>query len=235
MYGLNAFSIIIFAIFNVSAVQLCKCEEKTRLKLMRVLCVSLLGLNVFRYALSPILGNGIKVPVEFSAVAYFSVPVMLLTGRKGSWSWAAYSGLMAGFFYYMTMLVSGGKIYNDYPPYSIYISMFCHGSLYLCGLVTIGTQPCSSKDGYKLMLGLGFVAARAIVLRPLAYGTERLFIYELIDAAWIKQLLSQELWGVAIPIYYAVMLGLLLVTVRGFFSLSQSQYNRFSKQRQLAA
>ncbi len=235
MYGLNAFSIIVFAIVNVAAMQLCKCEDETRLKLMRALCMLLLGLNVFKYALSPILGNGIKIPVEFSALAYFSVPAILLSRRRGAWSWAAYSGLMAGFFYYMTMLVSGGRIYNDNPPYSIYISMFCHGSLYLCGFVTVGTQPCSPRDGYKLVLGMAFVALRAVVLRPLAYGSERLFIYELIDAAWVKRLFAQELWSVAVPVYYTVMLGLFAVTVCGFFSLSRSQYNRFSKQRQLVS
>lgn len=52
MYCLNAFLIVVFSLFNVAAVQLCKCEDKTRQGLVRALCIILLGLNLFRYALS---------------------------------------------------------------------------------------------------------------------------------------------------------------------------------------
>ena len=40
-------------------------------------------------------------PVEFSTVAYFAVPIILLMTKRRLHSWAAYSGLMAGFFYYI--------------------------------------------------------------------------------------------------------------------------------------
>ena len=83
-------------------------------------------------------------------------------------SWAAYSGLMAGFFYYMAMIAAGGMIYGQNPPLDIYISMFCHSSIYFCGFVTIGTEVCSAKDAPKLTLGVAWVAVRAALLRPIA-------------------------------------------------------------------
>lgn len=231
MYGLNAFAFILFVAVNVLAVQLCKCSVSTRTKLIRILCLTLLIFNLCRYTLSPLLGNGIKIPVEFSAVAYFAVPTILLTVKKRFQSWAAYSGLMAGFFYYMTMIAAGGSIYNTYPPYDIYIAMFCHGTLYLCGFVTIGTQRCSSKDGYKLFGGIAYVAANAIVFRPLVKGTGRLFIYELMDGVYVKQLLPQNIWYLALPGYYIVLACLVLLTIRGFFRLNSSMYKKYSTSR----
>lgn len=216
MYGLNAFAFIVFAAVNVLAVQLCKCTDRTRTKVIRILCLALLSFNIGCYSLSPLFGNGVKIPVEFSTVAYFTVPTILLTARKKLQSWAAYSGLMAGFFYYMTMIVSGGSIYNTYPHYDIYLSMFCHGMLYLCGFVTIGTQRCSSKDGYKLLCGIVCVAINAIAFRPLTEGTKRLFVYELIDGAYVRQLLPQDIWHLAVPVYYIVLTCLILLTVRVF-------------------
>ena len=32
--------------------------------------------------------------------------------------------------------------------------MFCHGSIYFCGFVTIGGEVCSAKDAPKLALGV---------------------------------------------------------------------------------
>ena len=79
-------------------------------------------------------------PVEFSTVAYFAVPIILLMTKRRLHSWAAYSVLMAGFFYYMAMIAAGGMIYGQNPPLDIYISMFCHSSIYFCGFVTIGKR-----------------------------------------------------------------------------------------------
>ena len=71
---------------------------------------------------------------------------------------------MAGFFYYIAMVVAGGPLYNTYPPYDIYISMFCHGALYICGLVTVRTEAYNFKDAPKLVFGVALVAVRAMLL-----------------------------------------------------------------------
>lgn len=235
MYGLNAFAFIVFIAINVLAVHLCKCNERTRTKTMRGLCWILLFGNVLRYSLSPMLGNGIKIPVEFSTVAYFVVPVILLTGHRKTQSWAAYSGLMAGFFYYMNMMIAGGPIYDAYPPYDIYTSLFCHGTLYFCGFVTAGTRQYPANEGYKLVGGLAGVSTWALLLRPLAEGTERLFIYELLDGFHVKRWFPQSSWRTALPIYYLAILILVSLTMKLFFSGSRMQYRRFSALREKSA
>ena len=128
------------------------------------------------------------------------MPIILLMTKRRLHSRAAYSGLMAGFFYYMAM-IAGGMIYGQNPPLDIYISMFCHSSIYFCGFVTIGTEVCSAKDAPKLTLGVAWVAVRAALLRPFVADTSRLLIYILLDAAAVKRVLPESTWPLALLVY----------------------------------
>ena len=236
MLGMNAVALVFFGCINVAAYQLCKCPESKRRKIVFTLCAVLLGGNLLRYGVVyPFIKGVVMLPVEFSTVAYFAVPTILLTGRKKLHSWAAYSGLMAGFFYYMAMIVTGGMIYGTNPPLDIYISMFCHGTIYFCGFVAIGTELCSVKDAPKLALGVALVAIRAALLRPFVANSNGLLIYILLDAAAVKQLLPQSMWTVALPVYYIALAAFVLLTIRGFFHRSEKQYRKFSTAQQQMA
>ncbi len=229
MYGLNAVALVFFCCINVLAYQLCKCPKEKRRKIIVVVCAVFLCFNLIRYGIVyPFIEGEVMLPVEFSTVAYFAVPTILLTLKKHFYSWAAYSGLMAGFFYYMAMILAGGPLYADYAPKEVFISLFCHASVYFCGFVTIATEACSTKDAPKLVLGVAMVAIRAILLRPFIVSGERFFIYILLDAAVVRQFLPQSVWALAIPVYYLVVATLVLLTIRGFFYESRKQYHRFS-------
>lgn len=223
MYGLNAFALVGFGCINVLAVRLSRCDARLRSRVLDAACVLLLAFNLIRYALYPLTGQGLRIPVEFSTVAYFAVPAIMLTRRRGALSWAAYSGLMAGFFYYLAMITAGGPVYDTYPHWEIYASLCCHGTVYLCGFVVINTERCESSDWYKLALGIALVAVRAALLRPLAAGQGRLLIYELLDAQPVKWLLPQSSWGAAVPLYYLILAALLAVSILLFFRLNRRE------------
>lgn len=228
MYGLNAFALILFSTLNVLAVRLCKCSDAVRIHILRALCAALLLGNVLRYAVPPLLGAPLRIPVEFSTVAYFTVPVILLAEQRQAQSWAAYSSLMAGFFYCLCLMVLGGPIYGNWHPVEIYVSMACHGALYFCGLVTISTQQFSASDSRKLLGGVALVAVRAQLLRPLAGDTSRLLIYQLMDGALLHKLLPSALCQIAMPGYYVLLTGCLIFSVRGFFRQNRTQYLKYA-------
>lgn len=232
MYGLNAVALVFFGCINVMAYQLCKCPAEQRRRAVLTLCAVLLGGNLLRYGVVyPVIQGVVKLPVEFSSVAYFAVPAILLTGREKLRSWAAYSGLMAGFFYYMAMIAAGGPLYAATAPSDVFISLFCHGSIYFCGFVTIGTAPCSAKDAPKLALGVVMVAVRAALLRPWVQGSEGLLIYILMDGTAVRRLLPQSAWGAALPAYYVLLVVFVALSIRGFFRSSRREYRRFAAAR----
>jgi hypothetical protein len=226
MYGLNVFSLLVFAAINIFSAMLVKCGSETRSRVLRIISAGLLAFNLCRYALALLLGRGFIFPVEFSSVAYFAVPAILLTRAKRAQSWAAYSGIMAGFFYYMTLILSGGRVYADYLPNDIYISLYCHGSLYLCGLVSLKTNRFGRSDRFLLLFGNVCVAVNAWLLRPIAEGKARIFIYELMDGLYVKQLFPEYSSGYLMPVYYLLMLGFLLLSVKLFFQLNNMQYEK---------
>lgn len=226
MLELNVFSMLIFTALNVIAASLVKGSEEGRRRALKLICIALLTFNLCRYSMSPLLGKGIRIPVEFSSVAYFLTPLLLLTGIKRLQGWAVYSGLMAGFFYYTAMLLAGGKIYGEYPPYDTYISLCCHGTLYLLGLVGLKTGKPIPSDKIILPLGVGLVALNAYLLRPVADTGVRLFIYELMDGLYIKNVLPQTAWRIGLPVYYLVMASLVLLSVGLFYKLNKAQYEK---------
>lgn len=229
MYGLNAVALVFFVCINVLAYHLCKCPESKRKKAVFVLCNVLLIGNLLRFCVVyPLIKGVVVLPVEFSTVAYFVVPVILLQSKKQLHSWAAYSGLMAGFFYYMAMVIAGGLLYATEPHIDVYLSLFCHGTIYFCGFVTIATEICSERDAPKLALGVALVALRAAVLRPFVVGSNQLLIYILLDAVVVRQLLPQSVWTFALPVYYIAITAFVLLTIRGFFHRNQKQYRKFS-------
>ena len=229
MYGLNAVAFVFFACINILAYKLCKCSEKLRRRIMRALCLALLLGNVFRYGIYyPLITGTAVIPVEFSTVAYFAVPAILLISKKHMHSWAAYSGLMAGFFYYMAMIAAGGLLYNSYAHSDVYLAMLCHGSIYMCGFVTAATEICNTKETPLMMLSVVLIGVRAIILRPFVAESQRLLIYILIDAVCVRQTLPQSVWAVAVPVYYAAVAAFVIFTIRGFFVRNKKQYRKFT-------
>ncbi|NLA96262.1 MAG: hypothetical protein GX838_05410, partial [Clostridiaceae bacterium] len=107
MFGLNAVALIWFGSIHRIAAWICKVPAGTRDIILRVLGLVLLTGNGLIYALPPLMGQSLRLPVEFSAVSYFIVPLFILAGRGKTGSWAAYSGLMAGFFYFLAMILRG--------------------------------------------------------------------------------------------------------------------------------
>jgi hypothetical protein len=231
MYGLNAVAFVFFCGINLLAYRLSKASGDVGGRAMRGICLALLLGNVLRYTLAyPLVFHEFRIPVEFSTVAYFAVPAILLTGRAKARSWAAYSGLMAGFFYYIGMIAAGGPIYNSYAPYDIYIAMFCHGALYICGLVTVSTRECAAADRWQLAAGVGYVGLRAALLRPLVGGSGQMLIYILLDGTYVRKYVAAAYLSAALPVYYVVLTALIWLSIRGFFRLSQNRYRMFAVQ-----
>lgn len=88
MYGLNAVALVFFGCINVVAYQLYKCPEGRRRTVVRWLCAVLLSGNLLRYGvIYPFVKGVVMLSVEFSTVAYFLVPAILLTSKRRLRSW----------------------------------------------------------------------------------------------------------------------------------------------------
>ncbi len=85
-------------------------------------------------------------------MAYFAAPALLLRRKPRLRSWAAYSGLMAGFFYYMAMILAVDPYAAD-APLEVLDSLLCHGTLYFCGFVVVRTESFRPEEASRLGLG----------------------------------------------------------------------------------
>lgn len=224
MYGLNALALLLFVCIHWAVHRLCMEPAARRNRILKTLCVLLLAGNLFRYCVfHPLIQGQARIPVEFSTVAYFAAPALLLRRKPRLRSWVAYSGLMAGFFYYMAMILAGGPLYAADAPLEVLISLLCHGTLYFCGFVVVRTEFFRPEEASRLGLGVATVALRAVALRPVAECGQRLLIYLLLDAPWLRALLPERLLPLALPAYYAAMAALVYASIKGFFRLNRRQ------------
>lgn len=229
---LNTTALLLFGLLTVFARRVSRRPVDAAGRIVRRACALLLVGNLLRYlVIYPAVYHIIKIPAEFSTMAYFLVPAILLSRHRNLDCWAAYSGLMAGFFYYMAMIFAGETLYGKETLLNVGISLFCHGCLYFCGLVTIATERCPRRAAVGLLLGVVYIAARAALLRPLVLGRKQMLIYILIDAIPARILFPDELWPTILPIYYILLECFLLWSISGFFRQNEKQYRKFSAQR----
>lgn len=183
----------------------------------------ILLLNIIKVAMDPS-----QIPVEFSTVTYFIAPIIILLRIKKMEVWAVYASLMAGFFYYLTMMVAGGKVYELYPPLNVYASLLSHGSLLLIGLLKLRTVKYQSKYSYFIIIGLFAHLAWALYSRPEISITSRIFIYEIIDASFVTGILPAYSFAMRIGVYlllsYALLKSIKLIFAFNEFGLKRQSY-----------
>ena len=224
----NVIGLVCFLGLNILADRLCRCGAATRRSVVKVLCALLYAGCAFQYLiLYPILYGKIYVVAEYSTVAFYLVPLILILNWNRFTSWAAYSALLAGFFYHLAMIFFGKPLYSSFPAFEVWLSLYRHGTLYLAGLVTICTVPCTEKDTRQLVLGHGMVLGRALLVRPFVVGGSAMFIYKFLYAKPVKLHLPETLWSVATPIYYILAVAFLFLTFKVFFLVSRKCYARY--------
>ena len=230
MYGLNALAGVFFLTWHIISHWLAKAPPALCRKVMTAVLAGLLGANLLLYGLIyPVVYQRPRLPVEFSALAYFVVPLILLYRRSRGKGWAAYAGLMAGLIYYLAMMIGGGALYDKLAPPDVYLSLLFHGALYLSGLVTISRHSLRHYRPVSLLAGVALVGVYAVLLRPLVDQTERLFIYLLLDGSLLRAIPVGAAEPFIRPVYYVLLAGLIILSVQVFLKLSAVRYAKFSR------
>ncbi|MGI6664991.1 MAG: hypothetical protein ACOX3W_06245 [Christensenellaceae bacterium] len=138
---------------------------------------------------------------------------------------------MAGFFYYITMMLLGGVIYGTQPPHNVYISLCCHGALYFLGYTLMQTESFAAKQTPILLSGIAYTALRAHLLRGQVENPAGLFIYQIIDGIYLKQLFQSTILPFILPLFYGLVGLFFLVSVKLFFSCNRRLYQKRQRQQ----
>ena len=214
MPNLNILSFAVLILVVVYILFMIKQPEKIRTRVLKIQMIPLLIFNIVIH----IIQWG-KLPVEFSTINYFIVPIIVLVGIKKLDIWAVYAAMMAGFFYFFSMVIDGHNIYGHFPPYSVYTSIFNHAALLSYAFIKLGTEPFDKKKRYVLWVGLIFCIVWALGLEPLVnreVQIGRIFIYEILYAYLIRYTIPSTIpWGY--PIYYIGLFLFLETSTRSMY------------------
>lgn len=161
-----------------------------------------------------------KVPVEFSTLSYFLVPIIVLFNIKDLRIWAVYTALLSGAGYYISMILYGNVLYSSFPVYSVVTSLFNHGSLLAFALVSLGNDKFKKSERKIIWGGLLFNALWALSIRHLILHPGRIFIYEIMDGFIVKTFFPNMLY-IFYPIYYICLVYLLFISPKLIFGLGR--------------
>ena len=182
--------------------------EKTRNGFMFFQLLIVLLYNTFIIIIFPY-----KVPVEFSTLSYFVVPFIVLFNIKDLKLWAAFSALLSGGGYFLSMVVNGNGLYSHFPVYSVATSLFNHGSLLAFAVITLLTYDIKKNDKYILLGGVLFNITWATLIRPFVLHPGRIFILEILDASIVRMYYPGSLY-IGIPVYFVIAFSLLFLSIK---------------------
>lgn len=190
--------------------------KKQKNTVLNIICAALLGFNIYRYISQSLELGFVRIPVEFSAVSYFLVPLIVLLRIPILRVWAAYSGILAGSGYFLSIAALGDTVYADYTTKSIVFALACHGALLLIGLLIISEKEFSPYSGWVITAGLIYVALHAVILRSRFSGGNGIFIYELLFAFRPIAFFG----GGILPFYYLLLFVLIILSFNLFYKLN---------------
>ena len=161
-----------------------------------------------------------KVPVEFSTLSYFLVPIIVLFNIKDLRIWAVYTALLSGGIYYVSMILYGTTLYGHFPVYSVITSLFNHGSLLAYALVSLGNNEFKISESRIIRYGLLLNAAWALAIRQIVLHPGRIFIYEILDG-WLVTTFFPNMLYVSYPVYYICLVYILYSSPKLIFNLNK--------------
>ena len=191
-------------------------DLKKKNLILNLISAALLSFNIYRYISRSIEAGFTRIPVEFSSVAYFLVPLIVLLKIPLLRVWAAYSALLAGSGYFVSIVLLGDRVYSNYKTVSIVTALLCHGALLLIGLLLISEKRFSPYSGWIIAAGLIYITLRTMLLRARFSGGGGIFIYAVIYA-----LRPVKIFGAGIqPVYYLSLICLLILSFNLFYRLN---------------
>ncbi len=220
MGHLNLISLIwlTFLFFYVKFIS--KKDEATRDRFLKAQLLLVLLYNIGILFVFPW-----KLPVELSTSSYFVVPIIVLFNIKYLKAWGVYASILTGFVYFVAMLTIGNFLYADFPPYSVYTSMYNHGALLTYAYITLSTTRIYKSERIIIWLGIILSAIWALILRPFNAFTGRIFIYEVLNAYFVKDFFPNNM-TISYIIYYIFLVTILLLSANVVHLLN----NKINKQ-----
>jgi len=223
MSAMNIYALIMSGMIIFFALILSEKNDVLINKIVFAISIIMLVFNIYRLLYPVIVLDIVAIPIEFSAVSYIIVPIIFLFKIKKLKAWATYASMMAGVFYFLVVILNGSNTYGDYPVYDVQIAIFNHGAFLFLAVLKLKTIKFEKKEFKTIIIGLLSFSIYAFLLRPLNADTERIFIYEVMDAKYIYDIFPYENTFILAIVFYIFLILALFLTIKVFYWLNKNK------------
>jgi hypothetical protein len=199
-----------------------------------LICIYLLVYKVSEYGYFLIVERVYnKIPVDYSAITYFLLPLVFLLKRRRLLPWATFSAFISGFGYLATFGFLARKMieYNGY--YSVVMALINHSVLYVASILIMQEHLFEKRTGKIVISGsVAMVAYAALVYFFVDFGQKYIFIYKLLDGTYAAYLFKDfHEFSLSYLIYYLFLFGAFAGVVRLFYKINEIIYRTNAEKR----
>lgn len=210
MIWLNILSIIIVILLIIAADKISTYKHKDLIVI--IIAWSLFISNILKFMFE----EG-YIPVEYSAISYFVIPIIFILKIKPLYIWNVYCGMLSGFFYFALMITQASVIYESYALVGTIVSLYCHGAVLFLSLLYLKSDKFDIKTRYILIIGNLIILVYVFLIREYANLGYKLFIYEILDGYFVGNDILRY-------IYYVALTFFLIYTTKLIFNINNKLY-----------
>lgn len=171
-------------------------------------------------------GNINKIPIEYSTITYFLLPIAILCKKEQLKKIFSFMGFLSGIGYLLTFIFAGSTIYEINGMYHTIQGFINHSILYALSVQVMKEQPLA-KIEIKIWLTTVFLVYYMVAISMIIdYSESVLFIREVLTGSSIISRLNHWLHFDVRLIYYLGVAGIYHILIKTYKYLNCYQFRK---------
>lgn len=151
-------------------------------------------------------GNFYKIPIEFSTITYFMLPIAILTKKQTLIDVFVFFGFLAGFSYLILFIFSGNTIYTLNGLYNTVQGLINHSAILVLGLYFMKYYPRKHLALKIWIITWMLVIYMFAISFIIDYSDRSLFVARLLKGTFFVNLFNPIFTKYSILVYYLLLI-----------------------------
>lgn len=225
--------IIVFLLFASLTVHVFLLRNKPKLSyaIAYTIALFLLAYKIGEYIYWQAIGEHMKIPVEFSALSYFTFAITVISRTKKADQFGAFVGLLTGLMYSVSFWVSPQSFLSDIETIFLFtMALINHHILYFAAMLMLfNVRRYSSKNCWIHLVGVGAMIGYSwliYLLTPYASIYDKPIVIQVCDGSILSWLNITKLSGGQVVVYIIVCAILLCGLIAAFYAVNNAMAKR---------
>lgn len=204
-------------------------NEKS-LMLLSVFIIANKGIEIF---IGLVIGNLYKIPIEFSTITYFLLPIFILFKKRELIEIFAFLGFVSGIGYLSLFILSGDTLYQLNGLYNTVQGLINHSIIFILSIYCMRYKPHKLLT-LRIWITTFILIAYALVISLIVdYSNQSIFITRVLEGKVVIDFLNPIFAKFSIIIYYLIIFSFYHLSIYLYIYLNKRYSNSLSINKNL--